>query len=227
MSTTVLARGDGSSTTYLNTELGTILVGLESSNNSHVEGSGVAFRRLSAGRLLLHDVSTTLGRKLLEMFSVTWDNTEAFELKWTSSNVDMSTQQAVLAAGFSTTVNTLANIHANTYFVSGADQYLTSSNLVFNQGLFSTTPATLMALQATAPLTLTDDGSGVLTLAGASDPVYGSQIGGGIVLSWSNTNRLIFQSPLAAIANGTDTEVSVTIPAQATRFMPAMLEESS
>ena len=67
---TVLARSDGSSTTYLNTELSQILVGLEASNNSHVEASGVAFRRLSAGRLLLHDVNSTLGRKLLEMFSV-------------------------------------------------------------------------------------------------------------------------------------------------------------
>ena len=214
---TVLALSNGSSATYLNTELGTILLGLEASNNSGIEQSGVAFRRLSANRILLHDVSSVLGRKLFEMFTVVWDNTEAFELKWNSSNIDYSTQNAVNAAGFSgTTVTTLANIHAATYFVGSPEQYLVQTNLVKTQGTFASAPGELKALAVTAPLTLGDDGS-TLTLAGALSPNYGSVLGG-ITLSWTNTDRLIFQPPLAAVASGTDTMVSVAIPAQTNPF---------
>ena len=210
---TVLARSDGTSTSFPNTQLGAILTSLEAAGNSYVEASGVAFRRLSANRLLLHDVNSTLGRKLLEMFTASYDSSQPFELAWSASGGTYDTQGAVNAAGFSgITVTVLANIHANTYFVGTPEQYLTSSNLVLSNGIFANQAATLKHLQATAPLTLTDDGSGILTLAGgASDPTYGSIVGG-VTLTWSNTNRLIFQSPLAAVANGTDTEVTVTIP---------------
>ena len=209
---TVLARGDGSSTTYLNTELSAILVGLEASNNLQVEQSGVALRRLSANRLLLHDVNTTLGRKLLEIFSVVYDVTFTYGLRWSSSNVDYSTQGAVSSAGHGgTTVINLASIHAATFFVSFPDTYILPSQLVKNTGVFATRAADLKDIAVTAPLSLTDDGTTITLAGGASDPTYGSVVGG-VTLTWSNTNRLIFQSPLAAVANGTTTEVTVTIP---------------
>ena len=149
---TVLARSDGSSTTYLNTELSAILVGLEASNNLHVEQSGVAFRRLSANRLLLHDVNSTLGRKLLETFSVVYDVTFTYGLRWSSNNVDMSTQAAVSAAGHGgTTVINLASIHATTFFVSFPDTYILPSQLVKNTGVFATTAANLKDLAVIAP----------------------------------------------------------------------------
>ena len=202
---TLLARGDGSSTTYLNTELSAILVGLEASNNLHVEQSGVAFRRLSANRPLLHDVNSTLGRKLLETFSVVYDVTFTYGLRWSSSNVDYSTQGAVSAAGHGgTTVINLASIHASTFFILFPDTYILPSQLVKNTGVFATTAADLKDLAVISPLSLTDDGTTITLASGASDPTYGSVVGG-VTLTWGTTNRLIFQGGLAATASGTDT----------------------
>ena len=124
--TTVLTKGDGSSVTFQNSELLTILNGLEAADNTHTEAAGIAYIRVAANRLLILDVTPTLGRRLLEIYTVSHESTNAFGLRWTSSNIDYDTQGAVDAAGFSgTTVASLASIHAATLFnVSGNGVYL-------------------------------------------------------------------------------------------------------
>ena len=57
---TVLVKGNGTSTTFQNTELNSILNNLETSSSQHSVTNSVAFVRLSAGRLLLLDTDTVL-----------------------------------------------------------------------------------------------------------------------------------------------------------------------
>ena len=59
--TTVLTKGDGTSVTLTNSSLLAILNGLEASDNTHTEASGVAYIRVAANRLLILDVTPTLG----------------------------------------------------------------------------------------------------------------------------------------------------------------------
>ena len=153
--TTVLTKSDGSSQTFQNSELLTILNGLEAANNTHTEAAGVAYIRVAPNRLLLLDVTSTLGRRLLEIYNVSYESTNAFGLKWTASNVDYDTQGAVNAAGFGTTVITLASINAATlYNISGDGVYLAATNLVKSQGSFQNQPAELKALAAGKGCTL-------------------------------------------------------------------------
>ena len=79
--TTVLTKGDGSAQTFQNSELLVILNGLEAAGNSHSEAVGVAYTRVGPNRLLLLDVNTTLGRRLLEIYQVTYNSTNAFGLQ--------------------------------------------------------------------------------------------------------------------------------------------------
>ena len=101
--TTVLTKGDGSSQTFQNNSLLAILNGLEAAGNTHTEALGIAYVRVSSNRILLLDANTTLGRRLIELFTISWDVSQPFGLKWSSNNVDHDTQQAVNAAGFSGT----------------------------------------------------------------------------------------------------------------------------
>ena len=59
----VLSRVDGSSLTYTDVELATILTQLQAGNNQHLVVSGVAFIRLAAMRLLLLDTNALHNRK--------------------------------------------------------------------------------------------------------------------------------------------------------------------
>ena len=43
---------------------------------------------VAPNRILLLDVATTLGRRMLEVYQVSYESTNAFGLKWTSSNID-------------------------------------------------------------------------------------------------------------------------------------------
>ena len=122
----------------------------------------MAYIRVGPNRLLLLDVTPTLGRRLLEIYSVSYESTNAFGLKWTASNVDYDTQGAVNAAGSGTTVTTLANINAATlYNVSGDGVYLAATNLVKSQGAFQNQPAELKAFAAGNGCTLAETADSV------------------------------------------------------------------
>ena len=86
--TTVLTRGNGTSITYQNTELSATLAALETSNFQHITTNGIAFIRFHPGRLLILDVNTLWGRRLQEMYAITFDQTNVFNLKFTASNID-------------------------------------------------------------------------------------------------------------------------------------------
>ena len=79
--TTILSRGNGTSITYQNVELITILNNLETSNSQHSESNGVAFARVSLGRLLILDVDTLWCRRILEIYAITYDASNAFGLQ--------------------------------------------------------------------------------------------------------------------------------------------------
>ena len=205
--TTVLTKSDGSSQTFQNSELLTILNGLEAANNTHTEASGVAYIRVAPNRLLLLDVTSTLGRRLLEIYNVSYESTNAFGLKWTASNVDYDTQGAVNAAGFGTTVITLASINAATlYNISGDGVYLAATNLVKSQGSFQNQPAELKALAAGNGCTL-DTSTDAVTLnvtpvqINFPPPPYGhaplstSTFAESTIFTYSN-QALVFCSPL-------------------------------
>ena len=207
---TVLVKGDGTSQTFQNSSLLTILNGLESSGNTHTESLGIAYIRVAPNRLLLLDVNTTLGRRLLEIFLVSYESSHAFGLRWTSNNIDYDTQGAVDAAGFSgLTVTSLANINAATlYNVTGDGVYLTQSNLVSSQGSFQNAPAEIKTFSAGNGCTLTETSSQVtldVTPVSISfpPPIYGSSSISTAPLAsttmWGGSNHaLIFVSPLFA-----------------------------
>jgi len=205
---TVLTKGDGSSQTFQNSELLAILNSLEAANNTHTEASGVAYIRVGPNRLLLLDVNTTLGRRLLEIYSVSYESTNAFGLKWTSSNVDYDTQGAVNAAGFGTVVSTLASINAAKLFnIQGDGVYLAQTNLVKHQGAFQNAPAELKAFSAGNGCTLAETADTVQlnvtpVQINIEPPPYGhapsnlSTFAESTIFSYSN-QALVFTSPLS------------------------------
>ena len=67
---TVLSRGNGSSSSWTTQELNAIIVALEGSNSASKELNGVAFVRISQSRILLIDTNTNWGRKLYDIFLV-------------------------------------------------------------------------------------------------------------------------------------------------------------
>ena len=177
--TTVLSRGDGSSQTWQNTELITVLNNLETANNTHTETNGIAYVRVSAGRLLILDVNTLWGRKLLEIFGIGYDSTNPFGLKFTANNIDYDIDGALTAVGYSNFVfvSALSAINAATYYQPDQDKYLSVTNLVADQGSFGVAPGQLKILAVDLPLTLTDNGAGTVTLGGgAATPTYGISI---------------------------------------------------
>ena len=100
MSTTVLLRGNDTSVTYQNTGLSSILASLEAVKSQHIEVNGIGFVRIGAGRLLLMDLDTTWCRSLLEVYSITHDLTNNFELKFIAANVDFDLDGALNSAGY-------------------------------------------------------------------------------------------------------------------------------
>ena len=159
-----LSRQSGSAT-YTNQELAALITSLEASNNQHTVASGVAFYRISALRMLILDVDALHNRKLVETYAITHDSTNPFELKFTSSNIDMNLDQALNGVGFSnlTPVASLAAINAALYVASATDQYLATSTLVKSQGSFAVAPAELKTLAVGNNMTLTE-GADTVTL---------------------------------------------------------------
>ena len=159
-----LSRQSGSAT-YTNQELAALITSLEASNNQHTVASGVAFYRISALRMLILDVDALHNRKLVETYAIHHDSTNPFELKFTSSNIDMNLDQALNGVGFSnlTPVTSLAAINAALYVASATDQYLATSTFVKSQGSFGVSPAELKTLEAGTGMTM-DQTSDTVTL---------------------------------------------------------------
>ena len=153
---TVLSRVDGSSLTYTDVELATILTQLQAGNNQHLVVSSVAFIRLAAMRLLLLDTNALHNRKLIETFAIHYDATNAYNLKFTAANIDFDLNSAFDSVGYNTItpVTSLANIFAATFFQADSSAYLAAGQLVSNQGTFGTVPGQLKTLAAGAGMTM-------------------------------------------------------------------------
>ena len=207
--TTVLSRADGSSVTYQNTELATIITGLEASNNQHLIASGVAFVRIGTGRLLMLDVDTLHNRKLLETYAIHYDSTFAYNLKFTSSNMDFSLDNALDGVGYSnlTPVASLASMFAALYEVAANQNYLTSSNLVSSLGTFEVAPAQLKTFIGGNGCTIAETADSMtLNVTPVTiiypPPVYGnsSSTSNALTTFWSGSNHaLVFTSPLLGV----------------------------
>ena len=216
--TTVLSRGNATSITYQNTELSSILVSLEGSNNQHSVTNGVAFIRVSAGRMLLLDVNTLWGRRLVEIYAITFDQTNMFGMKFTSSNIDHTLDQALAGIGYSnmTPVSSLAAINAAQFATDSILAYLATGQLVQDPGTFATAPAQLKTIVAGTGLELVTDTSSVtLNNTGvASNPTYGTGVGNAVTLTWSTTDKLIFQGDISAVPVGDTTYVTANASTQ-------------
>ena len=84
--TTVLSRANGSSITYTNVELASLLTTLEAGNNISSIASGVAFVRIGPLQSLLMDVDALPCRKLFETYAIHYDATNSFNLKFSLFN---------------------------------------------------------------------------------------------------------------------------------------------
>ena len=95
MTTILLQKGDGSTRTFTGGELASILLSLEASDVTSQTTAGISFVRIGVGRLLLLDDNVLHNRKILELMSISYDSSNPFSLKLSSSNLDFTLDQAL------------------------------------------------------------------------------------------------------------------------------------
>ena len=134
---------DGSTLSFTDAELSAIWTRLEAQNQSYCLGASDTARVKVGPSLLIMDVGWITGRKLIEMYGITYDSTFPFGLKFTVGQGTYTLNQALAGAGYVglQTITALSQVYMLMY-ISAAQVYLAStSNLVKDSGAFSTTPA--------------------------------------------------------------------------------------
>ena len=139
-------------------------------------------------------------------------------MKFTASNIDHTLDQALAGIGYSNMipVSSLAQINAAQFTTDSILAYLATSQLVQDQGTFATSPAHLKSIVAGTGLELVSDASSVtLNNTGvATNPTYGTGVGNAVTLTWSSTDKLIFQGDILAVPVGETTYVTASAPQQ-------------
>ena len=206
---TTLQRYGAAAMTWPVESLNAILLSLQTTANHLVETDNVAYIFLGVLQLYILDLTYPANRRLYELFTMTLDTSNMFEVRFTQGGNEFDLNNALTAAGFGaqSPVSSLASVYQVRYDVSSS-VLDTASNLVSTGGIWSTTPAQLVTLSATAPLSLSSSGS-TLSLA-QGNPTYGTGLGDGTVsISWSTTDKLLFAGDLTATPIGDSTIVSL------------------
>ena len=159
---------DGSVVSFTNAELASTLTRLTNTNQSYCLGVQDTAHVRVGPNLLVMDVGWITGRKLIEAYSISYDSTFPFTLRFTLGQSHYNINQALAGAGYVgvSSVSSLSQVYMGMY--SGAAQtYLEAGQLVKSQGVFQGAAAELKSLTAGAGITLTE-GADAITIDGGS-----------------------------------------------------------
>ena len=199
-------------------ELTSILTNLNAANTYYANASdNLVYVRISQGNLLLVDLNTNINRKLFELFSFQFDISNPFYLKLVhnTSAIDMTIDAALISVGFSgtTPIASLESIWM-TLYTNFNNYYLTTNDLVKDQGQFASTPADLKILTQGTAIAFSNDantftiaanltnnaGTGSDILDTSNQSLKNIKAGTAINIT-SDTNNIIINSDLTNFSN--------------------------
>jgi len=159
---------DGSIVSFTAAELDATLTRLASANQSYCLGPQDTALVLLGPNLLVMDVGWLVGRKLIEMYSIEYDTTFPFLVRFALGQSHYTLNQALAGAGYvgEPTTTSLAQVYMGAH-LGAAQTYLEAGQLVKSRGLFQGAAAELKSLAAGNGITLTE-GADSITIDGAT-----------------------------------------------------------
>ena len=146
---TTLNRFGSIDVTFSAEGLNAILLSLQTTTSHHQVSDDIAYVFLSTRQLLIMDLGHPANRKLFELFSITIDETNPYNVRFTQQAIEYTLNEAYTAVGYNSMqpVTDLNNVYIARYsnLIEVVD---TSSNLVLTGGGHNGAAATLRNLAA-------------------------------------------------------------------------------
>ena len=143
-------------------ELTIVITNLNATNSYYANGlNDLLYVRVKEGNLLLFDLSDNINRKVFESFSIGYDASNPFSLKFThnSTAIEYTVDNALISVGFSgaTPISTLESQYMKLYVITSSLSYLATNDIVKDVGEHSISPAEIKSFVGTNGIVLSND----------------------------------------------------------------------
>ena len=136
----------GYTRSFSTNELTIVITNLNATNSYYTNGlNDLLYVRVKEGNLFLFDLTDNINRKVFESFTIGYDTTNPFSLKFThnSTAIEYTVDNALISVGFSgtTPISTLESQFMKLYVTTSSLSYLTTNDIVKDIGQYSVSPA--------------------------------------------------------------------------------------
>ena len=152
----------GYTRSFSTNELTIVITNLNAINSDYTNGlNDLLYVRVKEGNLLLFDLTDNINRKIFECFTIGYDTTNPFNLKFThnSTATEYTVDNALISVGFSgtTPISTLESQYMKLYITTSSSSYLTTNDIVKDVGQYSVSPAEIKSFVGTNGIVLSND----------------------------------------------------------------------
>ena len=152
----------GYTRSFSTNELTIVIINLNATNSYYTNGlNDLLYVRVKEGNLLLFDLTDNINRKVFESFSIGYDASNPFNLKFThnSTAIEYTVDNALMSVGFSgtTPISTLESQYMKLYVITSSTSYLTTNDIVKDVGELSVSPAEIKSFVGANGIVLSND----------------------------------------------------------------------
>ena len=152
----------GYTRSFSTNELTIVITNLNATNSYYTNGlNDLLYVRVKEGNLLLFDLTDNINRRIFESFTIGYDTTNPFNLKFThnSTAIEYTIDNALISVGFSgtTPISTLESQYMKLYITTSSSSYLTTNDIVKDIGQYSVSPAEIKSFVGTNGIVLSND----------------------------------------------------------------------
>ena len=152
----------GYTRSFSTNELTIVITNLNATNSYYANGlNDLLYVRVKEGNLLLFDLTNNINRKVFESFTIGYDASNPFNLKFThnSTAIEYTVDNALMSVGFSgtTPISTLESQYMKLYVITSSTSYLTTNDIVKDVGELSVSPAEIKSFVGANGIVLSND----------------------------------------------------------------------